>query len=252
MEAGGVGPFATTAHRCNRSEWWLRDILSADEVRRGVASARGGGGRSAGGGGRPVTSGGGEPPDRTPEVIALLRAHAVPAPDAPRIARAGGLLRRRTEQEGVEFAALFDLGHGSAVGAPLPGKETEIDLTPQMRLVRPGHRYLHLHTHPASSSFSDRDLRLLLGHPELRTVAVVGQDRTWYLLTKRRGQPMVSVEEGLARWRRQFRDVAQPDNALIAQGLLSEAEALVRELHETMVRLAPEIGLRYDRLEPLR
>jgi hypothetical protein len=39
---------------------------------------------------------------------------------------------------------------------------------------------------------------------------------------------------------------------LIAQGILTEAEALAAEAHETMVHLAPEVGLRYDRLETWR
>jgi hypothetical protein len=171
------------------------------------------------------------------------------APVAPRIARGGETLRRRTVQTGTEFAALIDAATGALVGPPLEGQEEHVDLAPQMAALRPGRRYLHLHTHPASSSFSDLDLRVFLRHPELRHMAVVGQDGSWYLASKQRGRPSASVAVGLARWSHWFDEIAASDDEQLARGRLTTAQALRRELHETMVRLAPEIGLRYDHLE---
>jgi hypothetical protein len=217
-----------------------------------VASARGSGSGQSGGGTPPRSRPGGGSDGGAPEVIALLRSHGVPATAAPPIVRAGETLRQRTEREGIEVAALLALETGRLIGPPVLGTEDLVDLTDQMGALQPGRRYVQLHTHPASSSFSYRDLWILLKHPELRTMVVVGQDRSWYLLSKRRGQPTVDPNEGVALWRLRYTEVSEHSDPLIARGTLTEAEALRREVHETMERLAPDIGLRYDHLEPLR
>ncbi len=81
---------------------------------------------------------------------------------------------------------------------------------------------------------------------------VVGANGSWYLLSKRRGQPTVSAAEGVALWRIRYSEIAVTHDPLIEQRILSDAQALAREVHETMVRLAPEIGLRFDHLKRWR
>jgi hypothetical protein len=185
-------------------------------------------------------------------VVGLLRGHGVPAAAATKIAQAGDQLRQRTAAVNVEFASLFEWDSGAIVGVPLVGGEDRIDLAPQMAALRPGRRYVQLHTHPGSSSFSHHDLSILLRHPELRMMAIVGQHGSWYILSRRRGQPLASEADGLDLWHVHYAEVAEPNDPLIRLGMLTEREALRRELHETMRRLAPEIGLRYDHLEALR
>jgi hypothetical protein len=182
--------------------------------------------------------------------VALLRAHGLPAEAAQRIARAGVTLCGRTVRSGLEVAVILEVETGRPVGATVEGTVDKIDVSLQMAGLRPGRRYVHLHTHPGNSSFSDDDLRVLLRHSELRTMAVVGGNGSWYLLSKRRGQPTMPIEQAQARWDVHYADVAAPHDVLIAAGQLTPDEALAREVHETMRRLAPEIGLRYDYLDP--
>jgi hypothetical protein len=189
---------------------------------------------------------------RSREVVALLHGHSVPARAAPRIAETGEDLRQRTAQTGIEYAALFEWETGTQVGTVLEGAEDRIILNPQTALLRPGRRYVQLHTHPGSSSLSPFDLAILLSHPELRLMAVVGQDSSWDVLSKRQGHPSVDPAQAFMAWRGEYTEVSEQYDLLVAGGVLSPAEALRRELHETMERLAPGLGLRYDHLEVLR
>jgi hypothetical protein len=152
-------------------------------------------------------------------------------------------------QQAIEHAALIDALTGEQVGNVLAGSEDRLDLRPHLDLLQPGRRYVHVHTHPAGSSFSDLDLTVLLAYVEIRTLVVVAQDGAWYFLSKVRGQPSADPGTGGALWNTCFALMAQPHHALIARGILSHDEALRDEVHETMIRLAPEIGLRYDWLE---
>jgi hypothetical protein len=150
-----------------------------------------------------------------------------------------------------ELAALIDAATGDQIGEVLAGSQDRLDLRPHLHLLQPGRRYLHVHTHPASSGFSDLDLTVLLAYVEIRTLVVVTQDGAWYFLSKVRGQPTADPTTGGALWDAYFAVTAQPHHDLIARGTLSRDEALRQEVHDTMIRLAPEIGLRYDWLEAL-
>ncbi len=215
------------------------------------ASARSGRAGSPGGGGRPVAGGSGEPPDRSPAVAVLLRSHGASVQAARTTAQIGEDLRQRMGQTAIELAALIDATTGQQIGEVLRGSVDRVHLRPHLAALQPGRRYVHVHTHPASSSFSDDDLAILLDRVEIRAIVVVGRDATWYFLSKVRGRPTVDADTGRALWNIRFAEIARPDHALIAQGILPSSEALRREVHETMTRLAPEIGLRYDHLEPL-
>ncbi len=227
-------------------------MLAAEEARRVGASARSGQAGSAGAGGRPIAGASGELPDRSPAVTALLKSHRVGTQAARSTARVGEGLRQRMGETDIEFAALIDDITGYQVGGILSGTVDRLNLLPHLDALRPGGHYVHVHTHPASSSLSDYDLAILLAHVEIRTMAVVGRDGTWYILSRVRGQPAIDPGEGRALWKARFVEIATPHNALIARGALREADALRLEVHQTMTRLAPEIGLRYDHLEPLR
>jgi uncharacterized protein with PIN domain len=202
-------------------------------------------------GGHPIAGRSGEPADRSSAVVALLMSHGVSSRAARNTARIGEALRQRMAETRIEFAVLIDDASGDQVGETLSGIVDQVDLHSHMDAMQPGRRYLHVHTHPASSSFSDDDLTVLLAHVEMRTIVAVGSDGTWYFLSRVRGRPTVDPVVGTALWNVHFGEVAAADDLLIARGILSDSEALRREAHETLVRLAPEIGLRYDHLGPL-
>jgi hypothetical protein len=189
---------------------------------------------------------------RHPELLALLRAHGLSAAVAARVARVGAILHRRSVETAAEVGTTLDLATGRPIGPTLTGQADRVDFAFQFAAFRPGRRYAQLHTHLGSSSFSDLDVGMLLEHPALRTLVVVGEDRHWYLLSKRTGPPSVSAIEGVVRWNEIWDAMAAANETLIAQGRLSEAAARVEEIHETMVRLAGELHLRYDDLELLR
>jgi hypothetical protein len=184
-----------------------------------------------------------------PELLALLRAHGLSAAVAARVAAVGATLRQRSAQTGVEVSTTLDLATGRPIGPTLTGELDHVIFSSQFAAFQPGHRYVQLHTHPGNSSFSDYDLGMLLEHGALRTLAVVTEDSHWYLLSKRPGRRLASPGVAQARWLQVFRELAYRDEPLIAQGRLTQHAALVREVHETMTRLAPELGLRYDDLE---
>jgi hypothetical protein len=186
-----------------------------------------------------------------PELLALLRSHGLSVAVAERVARAGAVLHQRSVREGVEIGTTLDLATGRPIGPTLSGERDSVNFGSQFAAFRPGRRYLQLHTHPGSSSFSAPDVGMLLDHLALRLLVVVGEDDHWYLLSKRAGQRLANPDDAHARWWEVFEDVASHDDALIAQGQLTQQAALVREVHETMIRLAPELGLRYDDLEYL-
>ncbi|HLH25918.1 MAG TPA: hypothetical protein VK066_25650 [Chloroflexota bacterium] len=232
-----------------RREASLQEALGRKEAGQLVASIRVGestGDRGGGGGG---SGAGGASEGNRPEVVALLRAHGVSAEAAPRIAGAGEILRQRTAQSGVEVGAVLDADTGRPLGPTLEGQADRIHLESQLGLLRPGRRYVQLHTHPANTSLSAQDLALLLAHPEIRTMAAVGRDGAWHVLTKRRGQATASPEDGLIAWSDTDAALDARYDALIEAGTLLPEEAHRQQLHEVMQRIAPRLRLRYDRLE---
>ena len=55
--------------------------------------------------------------------------------------------------------------------------------------------------------------------------------------------------DGLEAWRVEFVALELKYDALIQTGTLTGDEALRQHLHEVLERIAPELRLRYDRLE---
>jgi hypothetical protein len=149
----------------------------------------------------------------------------------------------------VELAAVFDDATGERVGEVLRGHEDHVSVRSHIDALRPGHRYVQIHTHPASGSLSDVDLTLLLGNPPLRTMVVVGQDGTWYFVSKLRGEPTTDPEEAYDEWGALFEALYPRYQAAVEVGTLTEAEALRVMTNEILTTLAPALRLRYDRLE---
>jgi hypothetical protein len=79
-------------------------------------------------------------------------------------------------------------------------------------------------------------------------MAVVGRDGSWYFLSKVRGQPTATPEDGAAAWLAVFRSLDAHYDELIAAGSLTPDDALRDQAHAVLVRVAPRLRLRYDHL----
>lgn len=184
-------------------------------------------------------------------MVALLRGHGLRPRTAQAIGQLGEELRARTEQHGREFAALLAAGTGALVGPVVGGQPDEVPIGGQLQAMRAGRRYVHLHSHPApSAAFSDADVGTFVAYAYLRTVAVIGVDRTWYVLSKVPGRGPALRAEVERRFTDEVAALAPKYARLIRSGPVSAAQAWRLHTHEVWERLAPRLGLRYDRLEP--
>jgi hypothetical protein len=79
-------------------------------------------------------------------------------------------------------------------------------------------------------------------------MTVVGRDRSWYVLSKMRGQPSSNPDDGLNAWRAEFVRLTEEYEPLVEFGVLTSAEALGRSAHEALELVAPQLHLRYDQI----
>jgi len=83
---------------------------------------------------------------------------------AREIVQLGETLRNLTQTNSMEFAAMLDAERGTQIGAILGGVSQSVDIGPHLNAMRAERQYVHLHTHPANSSFSDTDVGVLLSY----------------------------------------------------------------------------------------
>ncbi len=93
----------------------------------------------------------------TAELQRHFQEHGITEKAARTVIRLGEALRVRTLRSGVEFAAMVDAGTGTRVGRIIGGTSHQVDIGLHLDVLKPDRLYVHLHTHPASSSFSDLD-----------------------------------------------------------------------------------------------
>jgi hypothetical protein len=131
-----------------------------------------------------------------PELLSLLRAHDLSTDAASRVAQAGQVVRRRSLAEDVEVGVVLDRATGRPIGPARSGTLDRVSIREFVAVMREGHQYLQLHTHPGNTTFSGEDLLQFLHFRQFRTMAVVGHDGHWYLLTKPRRWLAPDPEEG--------------------------------------------------------
>jgi hypothetical protein len=112
--------------------------------------------------------------------------------------------------------------------------------------MMPGRRYFTLHTHRVSTSFSDADALVLVENPLLRAVGVIGADGTWYFLSRGRGRP--AGEAVVRAFTAAAIALSRTYLVLMRSGALAREEALRAFSHAIWERVAPPLGLRYDRI----
>ena len=183
------------------------------------------------------------------EFHATLRRHRMSLATIRTVARLGHELRERTEQAGREFAALVEAGSGRQIGTILGGETTSADIELHLDAMRPDRPYVHLHTHPTSSSFSDLDASMLLTHAPLRAIVAIGGDGTWYVLSKSPGRRPASPARGMLAYREALYALLPKYQRLVQSGQLDDAAAWRQHTHEAWEQVAPALGLRYDRFE---
>jgi len=194
-----------------------------------------------------VTVGAPAPGDSAGAVLtAALRAHGAAAA-TEHIIRTGDVLRVLTRETSDEYLATFDVESGQAVGETVRGEGGEVDARSHLRALRPDRRYVSVHTHTRSTSFSVGDAIILTRTPALVAIAVVGVDGTWYLLSKQSAvgeadhlDVALAFTAALRALQPQFRD-------LLAAGAVSALQADRELLHTLWKVIAPPLGLRYDR-----
>ena len=178
--------------------------------------------------------------DRTPaeraDVLRTLLRHGISRAVGAVLWTAAVDLTRRTRRRGTEHAVTLDISDGQAVGRMLTGDASRTDLTPHLLALQPDHRYVQLHTHPTSPSFSALDVRILADHPPIGTMIAVGVDGTWYVISRQSDTNL--------RDRRVLYDAFL--NELIR---LQQAGAARSDIsHRVMEHVADQHSLRYDRV----
>jgi hypothetical protein len=157
-------------------------------------------------------------------------------------------LRARTIRDQVEYGATFDLDSGHAIGGILMGEGNDLDIYSHLALLEPTHHYVTLHTHPASRPPSLQDGAVLSAHLLICSLMIVGANGTWYALSRQPGVPQVSEREAREMIGAAFMIVRA--GALAAQQAhgWTDEQTLDVLLHSLWSRIAPRLGLRYDRL----
>ena len=143
---------------------------------------------------------------------------------------------------------MVDAQTGRRLGAIATGTHDGVDIHPQLQVAQ-GHHAVHMHTHPGSSSFSTDDTQLLLEEVVLDVVAAIGADDTWYVLGLQPGATSPAVPQTEAQYDATIKALAPTYRALMRLGALTRAAAWRELTHLTWERIAPGLGLRYDRVE---
>jgi hypothetical protein len=165
----------------------------------------------------------------------------------------GSALRDMALRRKREYAAFIDATTGEQLGPTVSGSADQLELAPLLRAMAPGHKYVCVHVHPDSTSFSVPDAVpdavLLLRFAAIQAVAAVGLDGTWYVMSLEAPAAPASIDRLAAEVAAARDELSQPYVTLVQAGSLTRREARRALSHEVWVRAAPALGLRYDRVE---
>jgi len=171
----------------------------------------------------------------------------VPEQAATALALAGAVLATEARRLGVEVAAVFDRGTGRPIAPYRVGRAQEVDVTDLLETLAAGRDYVAIHTHRESTAFSDADVDLLLRTPAVQTIAAVGWDGTWHLLSKAPRSALAAPETAVTALQQALLRLVGPYRTRALAAGVSREEAARDALHRIWRLLAPALGLRYDR-----
>lgn len=164
--------------------------------------------------------------------------------------RLGEELRARTLAGGLEHAAMVDADSGAQVGGVVAGEEHQVDVAAHLLSAAARRRYMLMHTHPGSSSFSPQDGLILIDQSALSSTLAIGANGTWYLLSKLPGVKPPESGELLFVYAIERERVRPAYVRRAVQGQLTPAAAQIAYIDEIWRNIAPLLMLRYDRVEP--
>jgi hypothetical protein len=147
---------------------------------------------------------------------------------------------------------MVDLRTGQRIGAVLEGVSNRVDISGHLAASQPGQAYVHLYTHPASTSFSDHDGATFAAHAGIRILAVIGIDGTWYLLTKGVAAEPAAPAEVLLAFRAEVVVLRPKYQALVRSKSMTAEQAWRAMTDEIWQSIAPRLGLRYHRIDVLQ
>ena len=182
-------------------------------------------------------------------VIATLERHRVPPAGAQACRDRGVALREATFRRKVEHGVLLDADTGGQVGGTVTGTAEQVDAEQLLRAMRPGRRYVFVHTHPLGYSFTPLDVAVLAAHwPQLCAVVAVGGQGVWYIASVLPGYSAPAPEDVRTAFRNELPGVAPAYQARVQAGELTRKEAQRQITHDVWERIAPDLDLRYDRV----
>ena len=156
------------------------------------------------------------------------------------------MLKAPAPAQWMEHAGMIDGQTGQRIGTIAIGTINGVDVNSQLEAAR-GHHAASVHTHPGSSSLSPDDAALLVEEAVLDVDAVIGADGTWYVLSIEPGATLPAR----ARIEQVYTDtvhaLAPLYDGLFALGL-TDSEVWQEHSHGVWQKIAPSLGLRYDRI----
>lgn len=165
----------------------------------------------------------------------------------------GEQLRQATRDSGVEYAAMLDAETGNALGNDIKGEKDFASIAAHIEKMQPGKRYIQIHTHPNSSSFSGTDVALLFYHqgPErnIQSIYVVGVDGTRYIISREPGVQVATPEEIKIAFHAEIERLRPKWEGKYRSGELTAEQAWKEHTHEAWTNIAKKLGFKYNRLE---
>jgi hypothetical protein len=158
-------------------------------------------------------------------------------------------LRQETIETRLEHGLLIDAQTGQSIGDPVFGEEDKVGLASHFERCEPGGRYVGLHTHPRSLPFSVQDVAVLLRQPVPCMIVAVGRDGTWYVMSVAPGRPKPSLDDLRSTMERHLLAIG---DAYACPPFPNPMAARRAHYHAAWTLAAPDLGLRYDRIEGSR
>lgn len=149
----------------------------------------------------------------------------------------------------AEYAAMLDAYTGTAVGDIIEGTEATTVIKPHLDAMQSNHDYIQVHTHPAGTTFSARDVALFTHIPNISIMVIVGSNAEWYVLIGIVRAPL-APDEVIIAYRQHLFTLGARYRALVDAGRRDRRSADRAGRHEAMRRLAVRLGLRYTRVGP--
>jgi hypothetical protein len=189
----------------------------------------------------------GQPKPPETSFTRLAQEHGISRNAAAIVEKIGEDIRQRTIRSGVEYAAMVDMESGEMLGEILGGQQSAVDIGEHIRQMKPGKKYVQIHTHPRSSSFSPQDIMLLYRY-DIGAMVVFGADGRKYVMSKVSDviEEILDIKEA---YDKEVQALHQKYVELVLSGAMTEEEAWKEHSHEVWLNIAVKLGFKYSRLK---